>query len=38
MKKTKCLSKITTTKKVIKKPRVKFAVRYVGLHRKHKTK
>lgn len=38
MKKTKCLSKITTTKTVTKKPKVKIAVGYVGLHKKRKTK
>ena len=36
MKKTKSLGKITTTKTTIKKPRVKVAVGYVGLHKKRK--
>lgn len=37
MKKTKNLGKITTTKKVVKKPKVKIALGRVGLHKKQKT-
>ena len=38
MKKTKRLIRATTTKKVAKKPEVKIAIGYVGLHKRRKTK
>ena len=38
MKKTKRLIRVTTTKKVSKKPEVKISIGYVGLHKRRKTK
>ena len=38
MKKIKRLVRVTTTRKVVKKPEVKIAIGYVGLHKRRKTK